>query len=410
MYLVNLRFGWKLWWSVLFSIMLVVGWAITSSQADHCKGKHKNDDGCNSGGGGGGGKPPKDDPPVQPNPVIVYQHTTNQGTHFIVADEDGGNNTVVYKGGGSFNQASWCSDDGTDIVFVDEIDGITGVYLLKVVQVDAASGNRTPLVGEEPVLVTKTNNLHFMRPKCSPVPVGPDGYKKIKVAFDDQVNLYLANVNENGTSDPDPVLLLDGSARGSGGLEQFNPSWSPQGDRIVFSSWNSVLPLAYDVEVVEFHWEENNPDPIVNPIIQSLIREEPSSPLFSRDVFLQASWSNIGDQIAVDADGDDPNNHEIWIIPLDNLAGAMPVQYTIMEVLRFEAAWSPDDSQLIYGRNPRQAMCGEDDGRRVGGNVGVVVSNVGGVVDRIEIDGLFCDEVSIHTGRYPDWWRNAPIQ
>ena len=209
--------------------VLVVGWAITPAEA-HCKKPDHGD--CNSGGGGGGEDPPKDDPPVQPNPVIVYQHTTHQGRHFIVADEDGGNNTVVYTGGGNFNQASWCSDDGTDIVFVDEIDGITGVYLLKVVQVDA-SDNRTPLVGEVPVLVTETNNLHFMKPKCSPVPVGPDGNKKIKVAFSDQNNLKLANVNEDGTSDPAPVLLLDGFERG---LDHHNPSWSPLGDRIVFVS------------------------------------------------------------------------------------------------------------------------------------------------------------------------------
>ena len=39
MYLVNLRFGWKLWWRVIFSIMLVVGWAITPAQT-HCKGNH----------------------------------------------------------------------------------------------------------------------------------------------------------------------------------------------------------------------------------------------------------------------------------------------------------------------------------------------------------------------------------
>jgi len=76
MYLVNLRFGWKLWWSVLLSIMLVVGWAITPAQADDCKGKHKNDDGCNS---GGGGKPPKDDP-VPTNPVIAMWGTYKQGT------------------------------------------------------------------------------------------------------------------------------------------------------------------------------------------------------------------------------------------------------------------------------------------------------------------------------------------
>ncbi len=91
----------------------------------------------------------------------------------------------------------------------------------------------------------------------------------------------------------------------------------------------------------------------------------------------------------------------------------MPVQYDNMEnVLRLAVAWSPDDSQLIYGRNPRTAMCGEDDGRRVGGNVGVVVSNIDltddGIVNNpIDKDGVLCDEVAIHTGILPDWWRGV---
>lgn len=86
----------------------------------------------------------------------------------------------------------------------------------------------------------------------------------------------------------------------------------------------------------------------------------------------------------------------------------MPVQYDNMEnVLRLAVAWSPDDSQLIYTRNPRTAMCGEDDGRRIKGNAGVVVSNVGGAADPIVKDGVLCDEVAIHTGILPDWWRGV---
>ena len=41
--------------TVLFAFaifVLVVGWAITPAQADHCKGKHKNDLGCDRGGDG----------------------------------------------------------------------------------------------------------------------------------------------------------------------------------------------------------------------------------------------------------------------------------------------------------------------------------------------------------------------
>ena len=102
MYLVNLRSGWKLLLSVFFSIMLIVGWTITSSQADHCKGKHKKDDGCNS-GGGGGGKPPRE----PANPVIAF--TVGGLGEIKVMDADGGNQKSVVSGGG-IRQPSWSPD------------------------------------------------------------------------------------------------------------------------------------------------------------------------------------------------------------------------------------------------------------------------------------------------------------
>ena len=47
--------------TVLFAFaifVLLVGWAVTPAQAEHCKGKHKTDPGCDGGGGGGGGTIP----------------------------------------------------------------------------------------------------------------------------------------------------------------------------------------------------------------------------------------------------------------------------------------------------------------------------------------------------------------
>lgn len=99
-------------------------------------------------------------------------------------------------------------------------DGIRGVYLLKVDQ-ENTSGDRTPLVGEVPVLVTETNDIGLTSPKCSPMPVGPAGNEKIKVVFRDREiesdgslsnydNFYLANLDGSGA----PVLLLDGLERG----------------------------------------------------------------------------------------------------------------------------------------------------------------------------------------------------
>ncbi|HXV84210.1 MAG TPA: hypothetical protein VEG60_30540 [Candidatus Binatia bacterium] len=361
-------------------------------------------------GKGGGGKPP----PPSPTPA-TYDLVFRSGSDIVLADANGGNKTAVYNLDIGLNSASWCSPDGTDVVFVGEINGQPGVYRLQVIQVDE-SNNRTVQVGN-PRLIAKTNDIGLTRPTCSPVPIGLD--QTIKVVFRDREvepdgslspydNFYLANVNEDFTEDINPVLLLDGQQRG--GLAQFNPSWSPLGDRIVFSSvpWNSG---SYDVEVVAFYWDANTGNLILDGI-QSLVRGVIGSPLGLRDTFLRPSWSNNGERIVVDADSADPitNAHEIWLIPVANPAEAKQIIYAQnSDVIRAGVAWSPDDSQLIYLRNPRRGMCGEGDGRKVKGSV-LALSNVVGVLEPIDKNGLLCDEIAVTEGRLPDWWRGAPQQ
>ena len=89
MYLVNLRFGWKLSWIVFFSIMLVVGWAITPAQA-HCKAKGPHVEHCT-----GGEDPP---PPGDADPVIVYvavHSSVGTDNDLMVANADGSNQTTL---------------------------------------------------------------------------------------------------------------------------------------------------------------------------------------------------------------------------------------------------------------------------------------------------------------------------
>ncbi len=398
MYLRSLKSSWKLLWSVLLSIMLTVTLGLAASSL------------AKPGKGGGGGKPPKDDPPSPSNPVIVFQDG-NGG--IFVADEDGGNQTIVYQSSFStwFRPPSWCSPDGTDIVFVDVVNGTLGVHVLKVVDVDLG-GNRTPLVGGTPELVAETNDW-FVNPKCSPVPVGPG--LKIMVVYGDAVesdgslskytNLYLANLD--GTDGR--VLLLDGLERGQdegfmGGIGQYSPNWSPASDRIVFISTGLEGILPYDVEVVGVTWDVDG-----NPIIQcceSLIQGvQPDSPLKNTD-YLDVRWSNIGDRLALSAFDYTIGHANIWIIPAADPANAEQVIYDT-EAARVDVAWSPDD-QLIYLRKLR-GMCGEGSGMRVKGSA-LAVSNVGGASDPIDPIGD-CDEVAIVRGvyspRHPDWWRNA---
>ena len=78
--------------STILAVALALMAAPNAALADHCKGKHKNDPGCED----SGGKPPKDTEPA--NPVIAFTLASQltSGQHAIkVMDADGGNQTVV---------------------------------------------------------------------------------------------------------------------------------------------------------------------------------------------------------------------------------------------------------------------------------------------------------------------------
>ncbi len=76
---------------------LALAAAPSAALADHCKGKHKNDLGCDT----SGGKPPKDTEPA--NPVIAFATSRFSSDEIRVMDADGGNQTVVLDnpGGGA---------------------------------------------------------------------------------------------------------------------------------------------------------------------------------------------------------------------------------------------------------------------------------------------------------------------
>lgn len=348
-------------------------------------------------------QPPGDNPPG--NPVIVYQ----AGYDIWLMDADGNNKILVYTLQAP-GPASWCSPDGTDIVFTDVIDGISGVYQLSVVHVDA-DGKRTVQVGV-PRLVAETNHIGLWFARCSPVPIGPD--HQIMVAYHDSVyqpdgsysheNLYLVRLGVAGDPPATPVLILDGLQHGlargfENGIEITNLSWSPNGDRLVFAS-------VADAEILGIAWDGSGQIQI--NCCTSLILDVTESPLRNLEDFLTPSWSHDGDHIAIDA-FESPNTGSLWIIPVDDPVSAKRVLYDqITDVGRADVGWSPDDNQLIYLRNPRRGMCGEGNTYRVKGYaIGVSNMNLDEIVP-IEKDGLLCDEVAIaRDGRNPDWWRGG---
>jgi len=144
MYLVNLSSGWKLCWSILFSIMLVVGWAITPAQA-HCKGKHTGThEHCIEVG----------DPPAAVfNPEIVWYHGFNSSNRIIViANGDGSNPTTILSEGrktGVIGSVSW-SPGGKEILLTRAAgeQNSAGVYRLTIFDDDGifSVGTPTPVV------------------------------------------------------------------------------------------------------------------------------------------------------------------------------------------------------------------------------------------------------------------------
>ena len=339
-------------------------------------------------GKGGGGKPPPTD--SQSKPVIVFQ----SGSNIVLADEDGGNRTIVYSSlNNSLSPPSWCSPDGTDIVFPDVIGGQPGIYRLQVVQIDS-SGKRT-IEGGVPELVI---GIAGGDPRCSPIPVGPVGNEEIKVAFGgSDGSLYVVDLDGSNMT-----LLLDGQQRGR---NQDSPDWSPLGDQIVFRSRPLNAQGQRDLEIVDLAW--NNAGQVVVNCCTSLIQDVNGSGLRNMDdISSRPKWSPSGHLIAVSSTL--TNTVSLWTIPLSNFALAEQVPYVrIEDVVRGMASWSPDSTRLIYIRNPRRGMCGEGDSQKIKGTA-IAVSHVDGT----SING--CDEMAIIkggngwpdlVGLYPDWWR-----
>lgn len=358
----------------------------------------------------GGGKKP----PSSANPEILFR----VGSDLVVADKNGANQTIVYRNLPNPNYASWCSQDGTDIIFQHEINGQPGVYRLPII--DISSGSRTVRVGT-PQLVAK---IPFTNPwvsaRCSPGPING----QIKVVYEAQpadifgnplprTDLYLANVMADGSEDSTPITILRGNENETEPLSLSSPSWSPLGDRIAFSSTPLGIDGLSDVEVIQLDWSSNN-GPLVTTRQSLILDLGMGSPLHLRGQdgadFFWPRWSNTSDLIAVDAGpshADINEGRQLWLIPAGSPGDAFSLAYDKVEgVVRFQPSWSPTDDQIIYVRSPRKGMCGERNGSAFEAAIGLSNVNDGSVVN--PLNGSNCDEIAIvKDARFPDWWRGA---
>jgi len=391
MYLVNLRSGWKLWWSVLFSIMLIVGWAIVPAQA-HCDGKHAgNHPHCTGGGGGGGGG---EDPPV-PNfdPEIVYYRVTGAGAkrtnNLVVADATVSNTHVVFDSP-NLRFPSW-SPDGTEVLFIDEVDGQWGIYRLSILdgQGNFSVGDPTPIISV---------NANSSRPRWSPVPA-PDG--KYWIAYSDKdpnsdKDLYLVNPD-----DANEKIRLTNTP----GQSEYHPTWSPTGNRIGFLTAPNDVACSCPGDVEIIHLTSVNGSLVVpvpdldrvslvvnNPFVGG---EEGLADQFKGTLFWDTDWANTGDWILTN-DGPTP-----WVFPTtqEDVPNANDISSNNPDLPIGPRAWSPNDEKIL-GTN---GACSDSKKVHTVIAIGTLVRDSSDTPDEIVI--IDCNEKNLSFS--PEWWRGG---
>lgn len=122
---------------------------------------------------------------------------------------------------------------------------------------------------------------------------------------DQEIHTY-----ELGSDAPELLTRVDSVA----GPDCIRPSWSPAGDRVLFTG-NGVRIVDVDTGAVEEIW----PGPVCG-----------------------ASWSNAGDAVAFVADG------LLRVVPLAGGPDLLRLGYTFAR--RAQIDWSPDDSRLAFVR------------------------------------------------------------
>ena len=233
---------------------------------------------------------PSPPPSTSPaDPAIAYE---DRGTgKVMVMNADGSNQTVVASGG----LPSW-SPNGHSIFFEGSVGGVGG---FAIVDVAVTTGNKVIASNLRHVPITQPGTANGGRWS----PLGD----QIVFIFEDQ-NVYTIPPT-GGTA----KIVYTSPA----GLMPFDPEWSQDGSKIVFTEWNDAFTQS-NLQVLD----------LTTKIITTV------RPLTTEMIY-GPTWSRHGDRIAYTGSG---------IRTVTPTANATPVNVTSGGY----QTWSPDDSKLAF--------------------------------------------------------------
>ncbi|HEU4712901.1 MAG TPA: carboxypeptidase regulatory-like domain-containing protein [Pyrinomonadaceae bacterium] len=169
---------------------------------------------------------------------------------------------------------------------------------------------------------------------CDDPVYSPDGSK---IAFTRRSGFHsdIGMMNADGTN---VVTVISGS--GSPETHNFNPSWSPDGTKVVFSSSRSG-PGKVEIWVANIDGTG-----LVRLTTNIQVSQDGQGPIFSSDT--DPAWSPDGTRIAFASTREGIADTEIWIMNPD---GSNPVRLTADDVDDRTPDWSPDSQRIAFAKS-----------------------------------------------------------
>ncbi|HKR22293.1 MAG TPA: carboxypeptidase regulatory-like domain-containing protein, partial [Pyrinomonadaceae bacterium] len=169
---------------------------------------------------------------------------------------------------------------------------------------------------------------------CDDPVYSPDG-SKIAVTRRSGVHSDVGMMNADGTN---VVTVISGG--GSPETHNFNPSWSPDGTKLVFSSSRSG-PGKVEIWVANL-----NGTGLVKLTTNIQVGQDGQGPIFSSDT--DPAWAPDGSKIAFASTREGIADTEIWLMNPD---GSNPVRITANDVDDRTPDWSPDSQRIAFAKS-----------------------------------------------------------